>query len=85
MLLIFFNREISLNEANKLSWFIFGDYKITEIYSRKQQALDGDPKAIEKNNVTENLDQSENTTMFFIIKEAKENILDFSKGTVRVL
>ena len=32
-----------------------------------------------------NLDQAEGITMFFIIEEAKENILDFSQGTVKVL
>ena len=26
-----------------------------------------------------------NTTMFFIIEEAKETVLDFSQGTVKVL
>ena len=50
----------------------------------KQEALDGDPKAIEQLNFTENLDQNENTTMVFTIEEGKENILDFSQGTVKV-
>ena len=51
----------------------------------KQQALDADPRAIEQINFTANLDRQENTTMFFIIKEAKETALDFSQGTVIVL
>ena len=34
---------------------------------------------------TENLDRDGNTTMFLIIEEAKETILDFSKGTMKVL
>ena len=34
---------------------------------------------------TGNLDQLANTTMFFILEEAKETILGFSQGTVRVL
>ena len=51
----------------------------------KQQALDADPRAIEQINFTANLDRQENTTMFFIIKEAKETALDFSQGTVKVL
>ena len=50
----------------------------------KQQALDADPKAIQQINFTANLDPQGNTTMFFIIKEAKETILDFSQGTVKV-
>ena len=32
-----------------------------------------------------NLDREGNTTMFFIIEEAKETVLDFSQGTVKVL
>ena len=51
----------------------------------KQQALDIDPRAIQQVNFTANLDCAGNTTMFFIIEEAKETVLDFSQGTVRVL
>ena len=51
----------------------------------KQQALDIDPTAIQQVNFTANLDCAGNTTMFFIIEEAKETVLDFSQGTVRVL
>ena len=53
----------------------------------KQQALDDDPKAIQQINFTGNLawQGNENTTMFFIIEETKETILDFSKGTVKLL
>ena len=51
----------------------------------KQQALDADPKAIQQINFTANLDRAGNTTMFFIIEEAKETVLDFSQETVKVL
>ena len=51
----------------------------------KQEALDADPKAIQEINFTANLDRDGNTTMFFIIEEAKETVLDFSQGTVKVL
>ena len=51
----------------------------------KQQALDADPRAIQQINFTANLDRDGNTTMFFIIEEAKETALDFSQGTIRVL
>ena len=51
----------------------------------KQQALDVDPKAIQQIDFTGNLDSLVNTTMFFIIEEAKETILDFSQVTVRIL
>ena len=48
----------------------------------KQQALDADPKAIQQIDFTGNLEQQ--TTTFFIIEEAKETVLDFSQGTVKV-
>ena len=51
----------------------------------KQQALDVDPKAIQQIDFTGNLDSPVNTTIFVIIEEAKETILDFSQVTVRIL
>ena len=51
----------------------------------KQQVLDADPRAIQQINFTANLDRAGNTTMFFIIEEAKETALDFSQGTLKVL
>ena len=50
-----------------------------------QQAVDADPRAIQQINFTADLDRAGNTTMFFTIEEAKENVLDFSQGTVNVL
>ena len=55
------------------------------IHLSKQQALDGDPKAIQKITFTGNLSGKNNRLMFIIIEEAKETILDFSQGTVKVL
>ena len=55
------------------------------IYLSKQQALDADPRAVQQINFTANVDRAGNTTMFFIIEEAKEAVLDFSHGTVKVL
>ena len=43
----------------------------------KQQKPDAYPKAIQQINFTENLES--NARMFFIIEEAKETVLDFSK------
>ena len=43
----------------------------------KQQALDPDPRAIQQIIFTANLDRDRNTTMFFIIEEPKEIVLDF--------
>ena len=51
----------------------------------KQQALDVDPKAIQQINFTANLDRTGDTRIFFIIEEAKETVLDFSQGIVKVL
>ena len=51
----------------------------------KQQALDADLKAIQQINFTANLDRAGNTRIFFILEEAKETVLDFSQGIVKVL
>ena len=51
----------------------------------KQQVLDEDPRAIQQINFMANLDRAGNTTMFFIIEEAKETVLEFSQGTVKGL
>ena len=51
----------------------------------KQQALDADPRAIQQISFTANLDRDENITMFFLIEKAKETVLDFSQGAVKVL
>ena len=51
----------------------------------KQWVLDADPKGIQQINLTANLDRNGNTTMFFITEEAKETVLNFSQGTVKVL
>ena len=50
-----------------------------------QQAPDADPRTIKLINFTANLDRADNTTIFFIIEEAKETELDFSQGNVKVL
>ena len=51
----------------------------------KRQALDVDPKTIQQINFTGNIDRNRNTTVFFVIEEAKETFLDFSQETVKVL
>ena len=58
---------------------------MTVTHLSKQEALDADPKAIQEINFSANLDRDGNTTIFFIIKEAKKTILHFSQGTVKVL
>ena len=61
------------------------NYEIIAIGLSKKQALDADPRAIQQINFTANLDRGGNTTMFFIIGEPKETVLDFSQGTAKVL
>ena len=51
-------------------------FKMIEIDLSKQQALEADPKTIQQINFTRNLEK--NATIFF-------TILDFSRGTVKVL
>ena len=51
----------------------------------KQKALDFDPKAIQPINFTGNLDRAGNTRVYFILEEAKETVLDFSQGIVKVI
>ena len=51
----------------------------------KHSKQDADPKAIQQVNFTGNLDRAESATMFFIIEQAKETVLDFEIETVKVL
>ena len=60
-------------------------YKMIAVDLSKQEALDADPRAIHQINFIENLDRAGNTRVYFILEEAKETILDFSQGTVKVL
>ena len=69
-----------------LDYSYFADtYKMIAVDLSKQQALDADPRAIQQINFTANLDRAGNTRVYFILEEAKETILDFSRGTVKVL
>ena len=51
---------------------------MTAIDLSKQKTLDGDPKASQQINFSANLDQVEQTIMYFIIEETKETALVFS-------
>ena len=69
-----------------LDYYYFKNhYKMIAIDLSRQQALDDDLRAIQQINFTANLDRAGNTTMFFIIEEAKETVLNFSQGTVKAL
>ena len=64
--------------------YFMDTYKMISVDLSKQQALDADPRAIQQINFTANLDRA-STRVYFILEEAKETILDFSQGTVKVL
>ena len=49
----------------------------------KQQKLDSDPKAIQQINFDGSIEKD--TPIFFITEEAKETVLDFLQGAVKVL
>ena len=55
-----------------LDYSYFKDhYQMIVIDLSKQQVLDADPRAIQQINFTANVDRAGDTTMFFIIEEAK--------------
>ena len=72
-----------------LDYYFKDQYEMIAIDLSKQQAFDVDAKALQKINFTGNLnrceDVNDNTTMLFIIEEAKGTISDFSQGTVKIL
>ena len=69
-----------------LNFSYFKNYcQMIAIDLSKQPALDANPKAIQQMNFTTNIDRTGNTTMVFIIEEAKETVLDFSQRTLKVL
>ena len=65
--------------------YFMDTYKMIAVDLSKQQALDADPRAIQQTNFAANLDKAGNKRVDFILEEAKETILDFSQGTVKVL
>ena len=65
--------------------YVNDTYKVIVVDLSKQQALGADPRANQQINFTANLDRAGNTRIYFILEEAKETVLDFSQGTVKVL
>ena len=59
-------------------------YKLVAIDLSEQQKLDADPKVLQQINFIGNLSRAQGAKMFFIIVEAKETILGYPKGTVKV-
>ena len=54
-------------------------YKMIAVDLSKQQVLDADPKAIQQNNFTANLERAWNTRFYFILEGAKETVFKFSQ------
>ena len=65
--------------------YVKENYKLIAVDLSKQQALDADPRAIQRINFSANSDRDGNTKMFFIKEKAKETVSEFSQGTVKVL
>ena len=62
--------------------------KMIAVDLSEQQASDENPRKNQQINFTANLvrgDDDTNKRIYFILEEAKETILDFSQGTVKVL
>ena len=60
-------------------------YKIIATDLSKQQALDTNSKSMQQINFTGNIERHNSAIMFFIIKEVKELVLDFSQGITKML
>ena len=79
-------RKTAAGQNDNYKTGCFSDYPyFKEYYKLIAIELDADPKTIQQISFTRNLDETEDATIFFIIEEAKETILDFSKGAVKVL
>ena len=61
------------------------NYKMIAIDLSKHQVLDADPRKTQQINFTAKLDRAGNTAMFFIIRQEKQTIFEFSRGTVKIL
>ena len=85
-------KKIATGQGDDHTTVCFQDYSYFKKYYKsiaidlsKLQKLDADPKAMQQINFAWNLNRAEGATMFFIIEEWKEAVLDFSEGTVKAL
>ena len=85
-----YNRKIATGQGDNYTTWCLLSYRYLEKYYElnaidvsKQPKLDVNLKAIELINFTGNLEND--ATMLFVIAKAKETVLDFSIGTVKVL
>ena len=94
------NKKITYNDIRKIATgygddyttgclldytYFIETYKMIAVDLNKQKALGFNPKAIQQVNFTGNLDRAGTTRVYFILEEAKETVLDFSQGIVKVL
>ena len=72
-----------------LDYAYFKDnYKLIAVDLSKQKALDADPRAIQQIIFTGKIKATEANTrviIYYILEQSKETILEFSKGTTKVL
>ena len=69
-----------------LDYQYFKDYyKLVACDLSKQAILDSDPRAIQQIEFIYKLDNNANTQTLTILEKEKRTILEFSKGTVKVL
>ena len=85
-------RKIAAGQGDDYTTGCLLDYHYFKKYHKsfatdlsKQQKLDTDPKPIQQINITGNLTRGGGARIYFIIEKVKGTVLDFSKGTVKVL
>ena len=64
------------------------DYKLIAVDLSKQKALDADPKAIQQIIFTGKIKAAADNTrviIYYILEQSKETMLEFAKGTTKVL
>ena len=59
--------------------YFIENYKMVAVDLSRQNELDADPGVIQQINFTANLHRAGNTTILFIIEEAKETVFEFSQ------
>ena len=63
-------------------------YRLIAAYLSKQKALDADSRAIQQITFTGKIKATvpdTRVTIFYVLEKSKETILEFSKGTTKVL
>ena len=64
-------------------FFFWKNYRLIAVDLNKQKALDADPKAIQQIIFTGNAPNK--IRVYYILESSKETILEFAKGTTKVL